>query len=156
MHPEDNLRTLGLELPAAGAPAGNYATAVRANDLLFVSARAPAPINGSVPKGRIGREYSAVEGHKLAQSACLDLLAIVKQHAGTLEAVAQFVELQGFLNADPAFEEHAQVLDGASDLLAKVFGSAGTHARSVVGVSSLRKGLPLTLRAVVQLKTSDA
>jgi enamine deaminase RidA (YjgF/YER057c/UK114 family) len=109
-------------------------------------------MGGSVPKGRIGQEYSVADGYLHAQSACLDLLAIVKQHAGTLEAVAQFVELQGFLNADPSFEEHAQVLDGASDLLAKVFGSAGIHARSVVGVSSLRKGVPLTLRAVVQLK----
>jgi enamine deaminase RidA (YjgF/YER057c/UK114 family) len=154
MHPDDKLRALGLELPPAGAPAGNYATAVRANDLLFVSARAPAPINGALPKGRLGREFSAAEGYALAQSACLDLLAIVKQHAGSLEAVARFVELQGFLNTDPSFEEHAQVLDGASDLLAKVFGAAGVHARSVVGVSSLRKGVPLTLRAVVQLKAS--
>ena len=152
MHPEDNLRALGLQLPPAGSPAGNYATAVRVNDLLFVSARAPAPIGGSLPKGRIGQEYSATEGYLLAQSACLDLLSIVKQHAGTLEAVAQFVELQGFLNADPSFEEHAQVLDGASDLLAKIFGPVGIHARSVVGVSSLRKGVPLTLRAIVQLK----
>jgi enamine deaminase RidA (YjgF/YER057c/UK114 family) len=109
-------------------------------------------MRGSVPKGRIGREYSAADGYLLAQSACLDVLAIVKQHTGTLEAVARFVELQGFLNADPAFEEHAHVLDGASDLLARVFGPAGVHARSVVGVSSLRKGLPLTLRAVVQIK----
>lgn len=154
MHPDDKLRALGLELPPAGAPAGNYATAVRANDLLFVSARAPAPINGALPKGRLGREFSAAEGYALAQSACLDLLAIVKQHAGSLEAVARFVELQGFLNTDPSFEEHAQVLDGASDLLAKVFGAAGVHARSVVGVSSLRKGVPLTLRAVVQLRAS--
>lgn len=154
MHPDDKLRALGLELPPAGAPAGNYATAVRANDLLFVSARAPAPINGALPKGRLGREFSAAEGYALAQSACLDLLAIVRQHAGSLEAVARFVELQGFLNTDPSFEEHAQVLDGASDLLAKVFGAAGVHARSVVGVSSLRKGVPLTLRAVVQLKAS--
>ncbi len=152
MTPEGNLRALGLELPPPGSPAGNYATAVGANDLLSISARSPASIHGAPPKGRIGREYSEDEGYKLAQSACLDLLAIVKQHTGTLEAVAQFVELQGFLNADPAFEEHARVLDGASDLLAKVFGSAGVHVRSVVGVSSLRKGVPLTLRAVVQLK----
>lgn len=152
MQPEDNLRALGLELPGTGSPAGNYATAVRANDLLFVSARAPTSINGLQPKGRIGQEYTADEGYQLARSACLDLLAIVKHHAGSLGAVAQFVELQGFLNADPAFEEHARVLDGASDLIASVFGSAGVHARSVVGVSSLRKGLPLTLRAVVQIK----
>lgn len=150
-HPEDVLRALGLVLPPAGSPAGSYATAVRTNDLLFVSARAPAPINGSLPKGRLGKEYSAEDGYALARSACLELLAVVKEHAGSLGAIVQFVELQGFLNTDAAFEEHAYVLDGASDLLAKVFGKQGVHARSVVGVSSLRKGLPLTLRAVVQL-----
>lgn len=152
MTPEQQLSALGLQLPAAGAPAGNYSTAVRAGDLLFVSARAPDRIEGLPSKGRLGREFTAEQGYRLAQSACLDFLAIVKEHAGTLDAVNQFVELQGFLNAEPSFEEHARVLDGASDLLAKVFGTAGVHARSVVGVSSLRKGLPLTLRGVVLLK----
>lgn len=151
MNPDQNLRALGLELPPAAPPAGNYATAVLTGDLLFVSARAPGAVNGQTPKGRLGREFTAEEGYALACSACLELLAAVRQHVGSLEAVAQFVELQGFLNADPGFEDHAKVLDGASDLLAQVFGSAGMHARSVVGVSSLRKGLPLTLRAVVQI-----
>ncbi len=152
MTPDQELRRLGLQLPEAGPPAGNYATAVRANDLLFISARSPAAHDGQGPKGRIGCEYSADRGYELARSACVELLAVIRAHAGSLDAVAQFVELQGFLNADPAFEDHARVLDGASDLLAEVFGPAGRHARSVVGVSSLRKGLPLTLRAVVQLK----
>jgi len=152
MTPEQNLSALGLQLPPAGAAAGNYATAVRAGNLLFVSARAPGHIEGLPSKGRLGREFTAEQGYQLAQSACLDLLAIVKEHAGTLEAVDQFVELQGFLNAEPSFEEHARVLDGASDLLAKAFGAVGVHARSVVGVSSLRKGLPLTIRGVVLLK----
>lgn len=152
MDAEHKLRSLGLTLPPAGAPAGNYATAVLAGGLLFLSARAPAAIDGRLPRGRLGREYSADEGYALARSAALELLAVIRQHTGSLDAVAQVVELQGFLNAQPAFEDHARVLDGASDLLAQVFGPAGVHARSVVGVSSLRLGLPLTLRAVVQVK----
>ena len=151
MSPEQKLHALGLALPPAGPSAGNYATAVLAGGFLFVSARAPSAVDGRPPRGRLGREYSADEGYALARSACLELLAVIRQHTGSLDAVARFVELQGFLNAEPAFEDHARVLDGASDLLAQVFGPAGVHARSVVGVSSLRKGLPLTLRAVVHV-----
>lgn len=151
MTPEQTLRTLGLALPPAGAPAGNYAAAVLAGGFLFVSAKAPSAIGGRPPRGRLGREYSADEGYALARSACLELLAVVRQQVGSLDAVERFVELQGFLNAEPSFEDHARVLDGASDLLAQVFGPAGVHARSVVGVSSLRQGLPLTLRAVVHV-----
>ena len=151
MSPEQKLNALGLALPPPGPPAGNYATAVLAGGFLFVSARAPSAVDGRPPRGRLGREYSADEGYALARSACLEVLAVIRQHTGSLDAVARFVELQGFLNAEPAFEDHARVLDGASDLLAQVFGPAGVHARSVVGVSSLRKGLPLTLRAVVHV-----
>ena len=77
---------------------------------------------------------------------------VVKEKIGSLDAVAQFVELHGSLNAVPEFEDHAKVLDGASDLLAAVFGEAGLHARSVVGVSSLRNGVPLTLKAIVEVR----
>jgi enamine deaminase RidA (YjgF/YER057c/UK114 family) len=77
---------------------------------------------------------------------------VMKDKLGSLDRVAQVVELQGSLNTVPEFAEHAKVLDGASDLLAEVFGAAGVHARSVVGVDSLRNGVPLTLRAVVEVK----
>lgn len=108
---------------------------------------------GLPAKGKFGREYSARDGHALAQSACLDLLSVIREQLGSLDAVAQVVELHGALNATPDFEDHAAVLDGASDLLAKVFGPAGVHARSVVGVNSLRNGVPLTLKATVAVRT---
>ena len=152
--PEAPLAALALTLPEAAPPAGNYATCVEANGLLFVSARAPRAQPGEVLKGRLGAEYTAAQGYAMARSAAVELLAAVKAHAGSLDRVAKFAELQGFLNTTPDFEAHAEVLDGASDLLAEVLGPAGLHARSVVGVASLRKGLPLTLRAVVQLSAS--
>ena len=152
MSAEQRLRTLGLELPARAAPAGNYATAVQSGDLLFVSARAPLPASGKSPKGRLGREYSAPEGYALARSACLDVLGVIRDTLGSLDRVARVVDLQGAINADPAFEEHAKVLDGASDLLVEVFGRDGIHARSVAGVSSLRNGVPLTVKVVIEVK----
>jgi len=152
MNPEQRLRDLGLELPLASAPAGNYASAVQSGNLLFISGKAPSPIDGTTPKGKLGREFSTEEGRAFARAACLELIAVMKGKLGTLDNVAQVVELQGAINAVPEFEEHAKVLDGASDLLAEIFGPAGVHARSVVGVNSLRNGVPLTLRAVVEVK----
>ena len=152
MNPEQRLTELGLELPLASAPAGNYASAVQTGNLLFLSGKAPLPIDGKAPKGKLGREYSTEEGRAFARSACLELIAVMKAKLGSLDKVAQVVELQGSINTVPEFEEHAKVLDGASDLLAEIFGANGVHARSVVGVNSLRNGAPLTLRAVIEVK----
>lgn len=152
MSAEQRIKDLGLHLAPGSTPAGNYAAAVQSGDLLFVSSKAPLPVAGVLPKGRLGREYSSQDGYALARSACIDLLAVLKQHLGSLDRVARFVELSGSLNTVPEFEDHAHVLDGASDLLADVFGPAGLHARSVIGVGSLRKGVPLTIKAIVEVR----
>lgn len=152
MNFEAQLHILGITLPDASAPAGNYASAVRSGDLLFLSGKAPLALDGIRPKGKLGREYSGEDGYHLARSACMDLLASVRKALGSLNHVARIVELQGSLNTTEDFEDHARVLDGASDLLREIFGDAGLHARSVIGVASLRNGVPLTLRAVVEIK----
>jgi enamine deaminase RidA (YjgF/YER057c/UK114 family) len=152
MFPDARLHDLNITLPTGSSPAGNYAPAVRSGNLLFLSGKAPLAIDGIKPKGKLGAEYSADDGYRLARSACLDLLAAIRKELGSLNRVEKFVELQGSLNTTPDFEAHAQVLDGASDLLAEIFGPAGIHARSVIGVASLRDNVPLTLRAVVEIK----
>lgn len=154
MLPETRLQELNISLPAGSAPAGNYAPAVRSGNLLFLSGKAPLAVDGVKPKGKLGAEYSADDGYTFARSACLDLLATIRKELGSLDQVARFVELQGSLNTTPDFEAHARVLDGASDLLAEVFGPAGMHARAVIGVVSLRDNVPLTLRAIVEIKGS--
>ncbi|MBV8471252.1 MAG: RidA family protein [Burkholderiaceae bacterium] len=151
MSAEQRIAELGLQLPASSGPAGNYATAVQSGSLLFLSGKAPLPIDGKLLKGRLGSEYSAEQGYELARSACIDLLAALKKTLGSLDRVARIVELHGSLCTTPDFEDHAKVLDGASDLLAEVFGPAGLHARSVIGVYSLRKGVPLTIKATVEV-----
>jgi len=150
MSPEQRLRHLGLQLPAGTGPAGNYAAAVRTGTLLFVSGKAPLPENGLKPRGRLGQAYTAQDGYRLARSACLDLLATVRSALGSLDQVAHVVALHGSLCTTPEFEDHASVLDGASDLLIEVFGPAGLHARSVIGVLSLRGGVPLTVQATIE------
>lgn len=150
--PEFRLQQLQIDLPEGSAPAGNYAAAVRSGDMLYLSGKAPLPVDGVKPRGKLGREYTAEDGYRFARSACLDLLAAIRKELGSLNKVQRFVELQGSLNTTPEFEAHAQVLDGASDLLADIFGPHGMHARSVIGVASLRDNVPLTLRAVVEIK----
>jgi enamine deaminase RidA (YjgF/YER057c/UK114 family) len=152
MNPEQRLLDLGIELPMSSSPAGNYSAAVRSGNLLFLSGKAPLPANGVKPRGRLGKEYSAEDGYKLARSAGIDLVAAVRTTLGSLDNVVRFVELHGSLNTTPDFEDHARVLDGASDLLFEIFGPAGLHARSVVGVVSLRSGVPLTVRATVECR----
>lgn len=150
---EQRFTQLGLVLPPCSAPAGSYAAALRSGSLLFLSGKAPSPVDGVLPRGKLGREFSAEQGYAFARSAALELVAALRAELGSLDEVAQFVELQGSLNTVPEFEAHAEVLDGASDLLLELFGQAcGRHVRSVVGVCSLRKGVPLTLKATVELR----
>lgn len=152
MSPDQRLLDLGIQLPPGSSPAGNYAAAVRSGNLLFLSGKAPLPMDGLKPRGRLGQEYSADEGYALARSACIDLLAAASAALGSLDQVLRVVELHGALNTTPEFEDHARVLDGASDLLFAVFGPTGLHARSVVGAVSLRSGVPLTVRATIECR----
>lgn len=154
MSPELRIIQLGLELPVSSKPAGNYAAAIRSGSLLFLSGKAPLPVLGVYPRGRLGKEFSAEDGYVLARSACTDLLAATKAAIGSLDEVEQILEVHGSLNTTLEFQDHARVLDGASDLLVALFGTAGMHARSVIGVTSLRSGVPLTLKATIRCKPS--
>jgi len=151
MSAERRLKDLGISLPSGSAPAANYANAVRTGNLLFIAGKAPLPDNGKLPKGRLGREFTADDGYRFARSAATDLIAVMRTELGSLDKVARVVEVQGFLNAVPEFEDHAKVLNGCSDLLVEVFGQRGVHARSVLGASSLRSGLPVILKAVIEV-----
>ena len=151
MNPEQKLKELGIELPQGSSPAANYANAVRSGSLLFIAGKGPLPSDGELPKGRLGREFTTEEGYQFAKSACIDLLAVMKSELGSLDKVVRVVELQGFINADPNFEDHAKVMNGASDLLVQVFGEKGIHVRSVLGATSLRSGVPLVLKAVIEV-----
>lgn len=148
---EQRMKNLGISLPTGTSPAGNYANAIQTGNLLFISGKAPLPENGKLPKGRLGREFSAEDGYRFARSAALDLIAVMKTELGSLDRVARIVEVQGVLNTTEGFEEHAQVLDGCSDLFVQVFEEKGLHARSVLGANSLRRGVPLVLRAIVEV-----
>ena len=153
---DEKLQELGIALPEASNPAANYTNCVRTGDLLFVSGKGPGSDGGVVPKGKLGREYPTKDGYNFARSTALDTLAAVKLELGSLDRVRRVVKLQGFVNATADYEEHPQVLNGASDLMVEIFGNRGVHARSVVGANSLRAGLPIVIEAVFEFEQDTA
>ena len=151
MSVEARLQSLGITLPAASNPAANYANYVRTGNLLFMAGKGPLPVDGKLPKGKLGNEFSTEEGYVFARSVGLDIIAAVRAALGDLDKVARVVKLQGFVNATPEFEEHAQVLNGCSDLMVEVFGPKGVHARSVFGAASLRANLSIVIDSIFEV-----
>ena len=149
---DDRLEKLGIRLPPASNPAANYTNCVRTGDLLFVSGKGPLPQGTAPPKGKLGREFSTKDGYEFARLTALDILAAVKLELGSLDRVRRVVKLQGFVNAVSDFEEHPQVLNGASDLMVEVFRERGVHARSALGATSLRAGLPIVIESIFEVE----
>jgi len=151
MRIDERLEELGIRLPRASNPAANYTNCVQTGNLLFVSGKGPLPQGAAPPRGKLGREFSTKDGYEFARLTALDILAAVKLELGSLDRVRRVIKLQGFINATPDFEEHPQVLNGASDLMVEVFAERGVHARSVLGATSLRAGLPIVIETIFEV-----
>ena len=151
--PEERLAALNIVLPSASNPAAKYTNFVLVNGLLFVAGKGPVGSNGVKPKGKLGQEYTTAEGYEFAKQAGIEVLAVLKDALGTLDRIKRVVKIQGFVNADPQFEQHHIVLNGCSDLLVEVFGEKGIHARSVMGASSLRDNLPIVIDSIFEVDT---
>ncbi|OMF37773.1 hypothetical protein BK133_04350 [Paenibacillus sp. FSL H8-0548] len=145
---ENQLMALGIILPQASEPAARYANYIYSNGLLFISGKGPS----ASTKGKLGQQFSTEDGYQFARQAGLEVLAVLKQAVGRLDNVLQVVKIQGFVNADRAFEEHHKVLNGISDLMLDVFGEKGVHARSVMGANSLRDNLPIIVDTIFEVR----
>ncbi|QUL56388.1 RidA family protein [Paenibacillus tritici] len=144
----DRLEALGIVLPNASEPAAKYANFVEVNGLLFVSGKGPS----GKPSGKLGIDYTTDEGYQFARQTGIEILAVLNSALGSLEKVKRVVKIQGFINADPYFEEHHKVLNGCSDLMLDVFGEKGIHARSVLGAVSLRDNLPVIVDSIFEIE----
>ena len=152
MTPEEKLSSLGIELPAAAAPVGSYVNAVRTGNLLHISGG--LPIMGDQKfLGKVPSECDLETAQKAARVALITRLAVIKAEIGSLDQVERIVSLSGFVNAEPDFTAHPQVINGASDLLVEVFGEAGKHSRAAVGCSSLPLGVSVEVSLVVEVKS---
>jgi enamine deaminase RidA (YjgF/YER057c/UK114 family) len=153
MSVEQRLGELGIMLPPVGGALGNYVHAKRVDNLLYLSGKGPQSADGGMPKGKLGAGMSVDEGYRHARQVGLVLIAAMKDAlGGDLDRVEGIVKVLGMVNAAPDFEDHPRVVNGCSDLFVEVFGEAGRHARSAVGMSSLPAGIPVEIEVIVAVK----
>jgi enamine deaminase RidA (YjgF/YER057c/UK114 family) len=149
--PEERLSELGLTLPDVAPPAGAYVPALRTGAYVYTSGQLPL-VDGKLPTtGKVGAEVDTDTAKNLARQAALNALAAVKAELGGLESVKRVVKVLGFVASAPDFTAQSQVINGASELLGDVFGDAGKHARSAIGVAVLPLDSPVEVELVVEV-----
>ncbi len=141
---------LGLELPPAARPVANYVPAVRTGNLVFLSGHGPVR-DGSLVRGVLGKDLGVEEGVEAARLTMISLLGSLKAELGSLDRVVRIVKLLCMVNCTPDFGDQPQVANGASDLLVELFGDAGKHARSAVGMQSLPMGMSVEIEMIVEV-----
>lgn len=150
--PESRLRALGLTLPAsAPSPIGAFRNLRRSGDLVYVSGQGPVTAEGVLMRGKVGEDVTTETARDHARLVAINILAVLRDELGSLDAVGGVVKLLGLVNATPDYEEHPAVIDGASDLFHQVFGEAGAHARSSFGVGSLPNRITVEIEAIFEL-----
>jgi enamine deaminase RidA (YjgF/YER057c/UK114 family) len=148
MSAENQLLELGIALPDAPAPGGNYVSAKAVGNLLYL-AGVISTGTGGVITGTVGADRTIAEGYAAARACTLTQLAVLKHTLGSLDKVRQIVSVNGYVNAVAGFPDPPAVINGASDLLVAVFGDAGRHARAAIGVSALPRNALVELQMIV-------
>jgi enamine deaminase RidA (YjgF/YER057c/UK114 family) len=140
------LTELGITLPEMPRPMGNYVSAVRTGNLLYLSGKGPLQ-----SRGKVGAEVSSEAAYNDAREVGLLLLSVMQHELGSLDRVKQVVKALGMVNAVPEFGEHPKVINGFSDLMVEVFGDRGRHARSAVGMGSLPNQITVEIEVIVEV-----
>ena len=153
MSPEDRLWCLGLTLPEPPPALAHYELAVQTGSLLFLAGHAPLRDGEHAYVGKVGREWSEADGYAAARLTALNMLATMKHELGELGRVRRIVKLLGMVNCTEEFTRAPDVLNGASDLFIEVFGEAGRHARSAVGMQQLHYGMAIEIEGIFEIAT---
>jgi len=151
MTPTARLRELGLELPPVATPAGSYVPATQAGPLVFTAGQLPLRDGEIHRTGKVGAAVTPEEANESARLCALNALAAAAERAGGLDNLRDVVKVTGFVASAPGFNGQPGVLNGASELLGEVFGEAGLHARSAVGVAELPLDAPVEVELIVSL-----
>ena len=147
----ERLDELGIELPSAPTPAGNYVPAMQVGNLLYLSG-AVCLVNGEMTHtGKIGETRDITYGQAAARVCALNLLAVAKAHLGDLDKVTRVVQLNGFVNGVPGFADSPTVINGASDTLVDILGDRGRHTRAAVAVTGLPKDTTVEIQAIFEV-----
>lgn len=148
---ETALEAKGIILPIPAAPVASYVPAVEIDNMLHISGQV-SMADGQLITGRLGDDMSLEEGQKAAKACALMIAAQIKKAAGTLDRVDRIVKLGVFVNSTLDYTDHPKVANGCSDMMEVIFGAAGQHARSAVGVAALPMGVAVEVDAIVALK----
>ncbi len=149
MDTDKRLAALGIELPTAAAALASYVQTVRQGDVVYVSGQLPLIDGKLIKTGKLGTEVSLEQGMHAARQCAINALSVLKAEVGNLSRISRIVKLTGFIASSPEFSAHPQVINGASELLLLVFGDAGRHACSVVGVANLPLNAPIEIEMIV-------
>ncbi|ACV64074.1 Endoribonuclease L-PSP [Desulfofarcimen acetoxidans DSM 771] len=152
MSPEEKIKSLGLSVPPAPQPVAAYVPAVKSGSYIYTSGQLPLVAGELKYTGKIGQDLVLEEGYEAAKICALNCLAAVKSFTGSLDEIVQIIRLTGFVNSGRGFTGQPQVINGASELLAEIFGEKGRHARSAVGVSELPLNAAVELEMIVQIR----
>lgn len=145
--PEEKLTELGLKLPSLRPTLGDYIGCVRSGNLLFTAGQGVDEYHG-----KLGKDLTVEEGYLAAQQSMLNLLSVVKNEIGELSRVKQFIKVLGMVNSTEDFTDHPKVMNGASDLIVKVFGEKGKHGRSAVGMAQLPNNTAIEIEMIIELE----
>ena len=149
---EEKIKELKIELPEAKAPVGSYVATKISGKLLYVSGQISMSSNGELIKGKVGKDLNTVEGYNAAERCGLSIVAQVKKACkGDLSKIKSCIKLTGFVNSTEDFTEQPKVINGASDLIASIFGQAGMHTRAAVSTNSLPLGVSVEVDAIFEL-----
>jgi enamine deaminase RidA (YjgF/YER057c/UK114 family) len=146
----DKLKQLGIELPSAGAPAAAYVMSAQSGNTVYLSGHI-AKKDGKVHAGKLGDTISTEEGKAAARAVAIDLLATLHAHVGDLNRVQRIVKVMSLVNSTPDFTEQHLVTNGASELIADVFGERGKHARSAFGVAQIPMGACVEIELIAEV-----
>lgn len=151
--PEENIAALGLVLPAPPAAGGNYVSVKRSGDLVYLAGVISSTVEGVIT-GTAGADRTVQDGYAAARACALTQLAVLKRELGSLDSIVEVLSVNGYVNAAPGFADSPAVINGASDLLVKVFGEAGRHVRAAVGVSALPRNALVEIQMTVRVMPS--
>ena len=152
MNYEEKLKALNIILPEAKAPVGNYVATKVSGNMLFISGQISIDENGQLIKGKVGKDLSTDDGYNAAKRCALSIVAQVKKACNNdLSKVKSCIKLTGFVNSTEDFTDQPKIINGASDLIASIFGEAGMHTRAAVSTNSLPLGVSVEVDAIFEL-----
>ena len=153
MTAEENIKKLQIKLPEAKAPVGNYVPTKITGKMLFISGQISIDESGQLIKGKVGNDLNTEAGYEAAKRCALSIIAQVKKACDNdLSKVKSCIKLTGFVNSTDSFTEQPKVINGASDLIASIFGDIGMHTRAAVSTNSLPLGVSVEVDAIFELK----